>query len=245
MSLSAAARARIEAIRDRYPHPRSAILPSLWEVQNEIGHLSPGGMQVVAEVLGLAPSEVQAVSTFYSMYFEKAEGEHHVLVCINVACALRGADETAAYIERKLGCPSGGTTADGRFTWESTIECLGACGYAPMMQIDHHFHEHLTPERIDAIFERVGSQPSPHGHAPDAGLGGGEVITGSGQEASGPPPAVGDASFSAPQVSGGSAGFTTQLAPDAETGSAAPPVKPMSSRRSRQRRALRGDGGDK
>jgi NADH-quinone oxidoreductase subunit E len=164
VSLSAAARAEIEKARDRYPQPRSAILPSLWAVQHEVGYVSDEGMQAVAEILGLAPSEVQAVSTFYSMYFDHPAGEHHILVCVNVACALRGADETVEYIERKLGCPSGSTTADGKFTWESTIECLGACGYAPMMQIDHHFHEHLTPERIDAILERVAAEPGHGGH---------------------------------------------------------------------------------
>jgi hypothetical protein len=79
-----------------------------------------------------------------------------------VACALRGADETAAYIERKLGCAPGSTTADGAFTWDATIECLGACGYAPMMQIDHHFHENLTPDKIDHILETVAAQPGPH-----------------------------------------------------------------------------------
>jgi NADH-quinone oxidoreductase subunit E len=164
VSLSAATRAEIEKARDRYPQPRSAILPSLWAVQHEVGYVSDEGMQAVAEILGLAPSEVQAVSTFYSMYFDHPAGEHHILVCVNVACALRGADETVEYIERKLGCPSGSTTADGKFTWESTIECLGACGYAPMMQIDHHFHEHLTPERIDAILERVAAEPGDGGH---------------------------------------------------------------------------------
>jgi NADH-quinone oxidoreductase subunit E len=132
-------------------------------VQNEQGYLSAEGMTEVAEILALAPSEVQAVSTFYSMYFVRPSGEHHVLVCVNVSCALRGADEIVSHVERRLGCPSGGTSSDGKFTWESTVECLGACGGAPAMQVDHHFHEDLTPERVDAIIERVRSQPSPHG----------------------------------------------------------------------------------
>jgi NADH-quinone oxidoreductase subunit E len=171
-SLSAETRARIERVRDRYPQPRSAILPCLWAVQDEFGYLPTAGMEEVASILGVAPSEVQAVSTFYSMYFTHPEGRHHLLICVNVACALRGADETVAYLERRLGCPSGSTTADGMFTWQSTIECLGACGAAPMMQIDHRFHENLTPERIDAILERIAGQPGdgPHGdgRAPSA-----------------------------------------------------------------------------
>jgi len=162
MSVSQATRDAIQRHKDRYPHPKSAILHCLWEVQHEHGYVTPEGMDAIAGILGLAPSEVQAVATFYSMYFQKPPGRHSLLVCVNVACSLRGADETAAYIEKKLGCPPGSTSADGAFTWDATIECLGGCGYAPMMQIDHHFHEHLTPDRIDHILDTVGRQPSPH-----------------------------------------------------------------------------------
>jgi NADH-quinone oxidoreductase subunit E len=161
-ALAPATRKEITALRDRYPHPRSAILPCLWAVQNELGYLSTDGMAEVAEVLRLAPSEVQAVSTFYSMYFDKPAGDHHVVICVNVSCALRGADEIVDHVERRLGCPSGGTSADGRFTWESTVECLGACGGAPAMQVDHHFHEDLTLERVDGVLERLRSRPSAH-----------------------------------------------------------------------------------
>ena len=165
MTVAEETRQAIQRHKDRYPHPKSAILPSLWEIQHEFGYITPEGMQVIAEILGEAPSDVQAVATFYSMYFQKPPGRHSLLVCVNVACSLRGADETAAYIERKLGTPPGTTTADGAFTWDATIECLGGCGYAPMMQIDHHFHEHLTPDKIDHILERVAKQPGPHeGH---------------------------------------------------------------------------------
>ena len=163
LRLSPDARAEVETLRDRYPHPRSAILPCLWVVQHQFGWVPPEGMAEVAGILGLAPSEVEAVSTFYSMYFQRPPGRHNILVCVNVACALRGADETVAHLEARLGCPSGSTTADGAFTWQSTIECLGGCGYAPMMQIDHHFHENLTPETIDRILEEVAAQPAPWG----------------------------------------------------------------------------------
>ncbi len=164
MPLTASTRKQITALRDRYPHPRSAILPCLWAVQNEIGYLTPEGMGEVADLLSLAPSEVQAVSTFYSMYFDRPAGAHHVLICVNVSCALRGSDDIVTHVERRMGCPSGGTTADGAFTWESTVECLGACGGAPAMQIDHHFHEDLTPERVDLILDRIAAQPAAHGH---------------------------------------------------------------------------------
>ena len=166
--LSAATRAEVERHRDRYPQARSAVLPSLWALQNQIGHLSPEGMREVSEILGLAPSEVEAVASFYAMYLDRPGGRHHVLVCVNVSCALRGADDIVAHLERRLGCPSGGTSADGEFTWEHTVECLGACGGAPAMQVDHHFHENLTPERVDAVLEAVRSGS----RAPSARAGG-------------------------------------------------------------------------
>ena len=76
-----------------------------------------------------------------------------MLVCINVSCALRGADGIVEHLAESLACESGQTTADGEFTWASTVECLGACGGAPAMQVDHHFHEDLTPAKVDQILD--------------------------------------------------------------------------------------------
>ena len=151
MTLQAETRAQIERARDRYPHARSAILPALWAVQHELGQITPEAMTEVAGVLQVPSSEVEAVSTFYSMYFQHPHGRHEVIVCINVSCALRGADAIVEHLEQSLGCPSGETTADGEFTWSSTVECLGGCGGAPTMQLDHKFEENLTPERVDAL----------------------------------------------------------------------------------------------
>lgn len=161
-ALSAETRAEVERQRERYPHPRSAVLPALWALQRQVGYLSPEGMAEISELLGVTPSDVQAVATFYAMYFDRPGGRHHVLVCINVSCSLRDADAIAGHLERTLGCPSGGTTADGEFSWEQTVECLGACGGAPAMQVDQHFHENLTPERVDAILDRVRGTPPDH-----------------------------------------------------------------------------------
>ncbi|MFN2568891.1 MAG: NADH-quinone oxidoreductase subunit NuoE [Candidatus Dormibacteria bacterium] len=155
MTLSATTRSRIETYRNRYPHPRSAVLPSLWAVQDEAGHVTPEGMAEVAALLGLAPSEVEGVSTFYSMYFQHPPGRHSIVVCDNVPCGLRGSDTVIAHLERRLGCPSGGTTADGAFTWERTVECLGACEAAPVMQLDHHTRGDLSPDRVDRILDRM------------------------------------------------------------------------------------------
>jgi NADH-quinone oxidoreductase subunit E len=151
MTLEAETRTAIERARDRYPLARSAILPALWAVQHELGQITPDAMGEVAALLQVAPSEVEAVSTFYSMYFQHPHGRHEVIVCINVSCALRGAEGIVEHLERSLGCASGETTADGEFTWSSTVECLGACGGAPSMQVDHHFEENLTPERVDKV----------------------------------------------------------------------------------------------
>jgi NADH-quinone oxidoreductase subunit E len=160
MTLLAETRIAIERARDRYPLARSAILPALWAVQHERGLITPDAMTEIAGILQVAPSEVEAVSTFYSMYFQKPHGRHEVIVCINVSCALRGAEEIVDHLERTLGCASGETTADGAFTWSSTVECLGGCGGAPTMQVDHHFEENLTPDRVDSILGALRSSAS-------------------------------------------------------------------------------------
>jgi NADH-quinone oxidoreductase subunit E len=166
MTLQAETRTAIERARDRYPRPRSAILPALWAVQHELGQITPEAMGEVAIILQVAPSEVEAVSTFYSMYFQHPHGRHEVIVCINVSCALRGAEGIVEHLERSLGCGSGETTADGEFTWSSTVECLGGCGGAPTMQVDHHFVENLSAERVDAVLGAVRrGEPTPAGPA--------------------------------------------------------------------------------
>ena len=163
--LSPETRAEVERQRDRYPHPRSAILPSLWALQNQLGHLSPEGMEEVGRLLGLVPSEVRAVASFYSMYFDHPQGRHHVIVCTNISCGLRDADAIVDHLEKSLGCASGETTADGEFTWERTVECLGACGGAPAMQVDQVSHENLTPERVDSILASARGTAPGHGGA--------------------------------------------------------------------------------
>ncbi len=150
-------REKIAVLRERYPQARSAVLPSLWAAQEQLGYINADVMAEVAALLSLNPTEVQAVATFYSMYFDKPQGKHFVLVCENVSCALRGSDAIVAHCEDRFG-PSGSTSADGVFTWQKTVECLGACGGAPAMQIDHHFYENLTPETLDAVFDAAAQQ---------------------------------------------------------------------------------------
>ncbi len=153
--LSAATRERIRHSKDLYPSPRSAVLPALWAVQEQLGYLAPEGLAEVAVELGLVPSEVEAVSTFYSMYFQHQPGRHLIQVCRNVSCGLRGADELVRHLETSLGVKDGQTTEDGVFTLEGTVECLGACGGAPMMQVDYYSYENLDFEQADRVLAEV------------------------------------------------------------------------------------------
>lgn len=162
MALAQATVDRIRASAALYPSRQSAILPALWAVQHEQGYVTQEAMGEIAQHLGLPPSLIEATASFYSMFLTRPEGRHEVVICVNAPCMLRGADEMAEHIGRRLGVRDGQTTADGAITWHSTIECLGACGGAPMMQVDHRFEEDLTPARIDAILERLRTAPAPH-----------------------------------------------------------------------------------
>ena len=137
----------------RYPEgkQKSALLPVLHLAQDSFGGwLSAETMDYVAELLQITPIEVYEVATFYSMYNLKPVGKYMFEVCQTGPCMLRGSDDIIAYIGEKLGIKPGETTADGMFTLK-TVECLGACGYAPMMQLGKHYREHLTKEKVDAI----------------------------------------------------------------------------------------------
>jgi NADH-quinone oxidoreductase subunit E len=166
MGLAKSTADRIRGLAARYPSKQSAIIPALWAVQHEQGYVTEEAMAEIARHLDLPPSLIEATASFYSMFLTRPEGRHDVVICVNAPCMLRGADEMAAYLERALGVRDGQTTPDGAITWHSTIECLGACGGAPMMQVDHRFEENLTPEWIDAIIERLrsggeGASPDP------------------------------------------------------------------------------------
>jgi NADH-quinone oxidoreductase subunit E len=139
----------------RYPEgkQKSALLPVLHLAQDSFGGwLSTETMDYVAELLSITPIEVYEVATFYSMYNTKPVGKYMFEVCQTGPCMLRGSDDIIAYIEKTLGIKPGETTSDGLFTLK-TVECLGACGYAPMMQLGKHYREHLTKEKVDAIID--------------------------------------------------------------------------------------------
>jgi NADH-quinone oxidoreductase subunit E len=145
----------IEQIIQRYPEgkQKSAVIPVLHLAQEEFGGwLSAETMDYVASVLNLEPIEVYEVATFYSMYNLKPVGRYLFEVCQTGPCMLNGSDNIIKYIFEKLGIKPGETTADGMFTLK-TVECLGACGYAPIMQLGKNYREHLTKEKVDAIID--------------------------------------------------------------------------------------------
>jgi NADH-quinone oxidoreductase subunit E len=116
------------------------------------GWLSPQTMDYVASLLQIQHIEVYEVASFYTMFNLEPVGSYLLEVCRTGPCMLVGSDNIIKYIEEKLHIKDGETTADGKFTLK-TVECLGACGYAPMMQVGERYHEHLTPERIDQLVE--------------------------------------------------------------------------------------------
>ncbi|MBX7263058.1 MAG: NAD(P)H-dependent oxidoreductase subunit E [Chitinophagaceae bacterium] len=147
--------AEFKRLVNRYPadKKKSALLPVLHLAQDSFGGwLSTETMDYVAALLEIKPIEVYEVATFYSMYNLKPVGKYMFEVCQTGPCMLRGSDDIIAYINEKLGIKPGETTADGMFTLK-TVECLGACGYAPMMQLGKHYKEHLTKQKIDEIIE--------------------------------------------------------------------------------------------
>lgn len=150
--LTAALRAELDQLCARYPQRRAALLPILHRVQEERGWISREAMEEVAGYLDVPPVEVQGVVSFYPMFRQEPGGRHEVWVCRNISCHLTGAEELLRAIEQRFGVKPGETSADGRFTLRAA-QCLGACGYGPMMDVDGRYHEHLTPERAVEILE--------------------------------------------------------------------------------------------
>jgi NADH-quinone oxidoreductase subunit E len=154
--LSEKTRAEIDHWVAKFPpgRQRSASLSALRaaQEQNE-GYLTADLMDAVAEYLKLPPVQVYEVASFYSMFEIHPCGRHHVSICTNISCMLRGGEELLEHAQRKLGIRANQSTADGRIFLKREEECLAACTGAPMMMVDHVFHENLTPEKVDAILD--------------------------------------------------------------------------------------------
>jgi NADH-quinone oxidoreductase subunit E len=152
MVISAATRAAIDAEIAKYPRKRGALLPALHLVQKETGFIGPETAREIAALFELHPIEVMEVVTFYNMFYDRPQGRHHVYVCTNLPCSLRGARELVHALEEHLGVEAGETTADGRVTLGHE-ECLGACAWAPMMRVDETYHESLDVDAAKRIVD--------------------------------------------------------------------------------------------
>jgi len=149
-------REEIDAWLKKYPEDkkRSAVLAALREVQHQNeGYLTTELMDAVADYLELPKIQVYEVATFYSMYEIQPVARHNVAICTNISCMLMDSDSVVDYIENKLGIKVGESTEDGRIFLKPEEECLAACSSGPMMQVDHVYHEKLTPEKIDKILD--------------------------------------------------------------------------------------------
>jgi NADH-quinone oxidoreductase subunit E len=156
--LSDATRAEIDHWVAKFPpgRQRSASLAALRAAQEQNhGFLTSELMDAVAEYLQLPPIQVYEVASFYSMFETHPCGRHHVSICTNISCMLNGGEELVAHAEKKLGIKLNESTADGRIFLKREEECLAACTGAPMMMVDHVFHEHLTPEKLDEILDEL------------------------------------------------------------------------------------------
>jgi NADH-quinone oxidoreductase subunit E len=152
MVISADARARIDSEIEKYPHKRGALLPALHIVQGELGHVNAETARGLAEIFEIRPIEVMEVVSFYNMFYATPQARHHVYVCTNLPCSLRGARGMMGELERHLGVDDDGNTADGRIHLGHE-ECLGACAYAPMLRIDDTYHEDLDAAKAKALVD--------------------------------------------------------------------------------------------
>ena len=151
---------RFAEMLTHYPTKRSVLVPTLLYAQDEIGFLSDETIKELADRLELTELEVRNVISYYSMLTTHPRGKYNVQVCTNIACLLRGGDELFEHCEKKFGVKHKGTTADGLFSLEE-VECIGACSWAPAVQVNYDFHENLTTEKLDEVldqYKRAGKQ---------------------------------------------------------------------------------------
>ena len=154
VAFSETGQAEFERLLTRYPDRKAVILPALHLAQKEFGYVSDEAIVYIAGLVGTSSAEVEGVATFYTMYNRKPVGKYHVQVCRNLSCSLLGAEHLIEHVAKKLGVRPGETTPDGKFTL-ATVECLGSCGTAPVMQVNDEYHENLTVESIDRILDRL------------------------------------------------------------------------------------------
>ena len=147
---SPALSAKFDALVEKYPLKRSALVPMLLYAQDEIGYLSDALIDEVAVRIGITPLDVRNVSSYYSMLRFKPAGKYNVQVCTNISCMLRGGYDLFEHLQEELGIGHKGITADGLFSLEE-VECIGVCCWAPAIQVNYDFHDDLTNDKVDQI----------------------------------------------------------------------------------------------
>jgi NADH-quinone oxidoreductase subunit E len=152
--LNEAAQKRIAELKDKFLQRRSAILPAMHVVLEEVGYHNRDIVRQVADLLELSEMEVNETLSFYTYFPKEGVGKYHIQACTNVSCMLLGAEQLLDYLEQKLGIKAGQTTPDGLFTL-TAVECLGSCGTAPVMQINQDYHERLTKAKVDQILDAL------------------------------------------------------------------------------------------
>ena len=145
---------KVEELRKRYPTSQALLLPVLWIVQEQEGYISEDSMKYVAALLQIPFGHILGVVSFYTMLQKKQIGKHHIEVCTNVSCMLRGSGNILEHIEQRLGIKVGETSSDKKWTL-SEAECMGSCGTAPMLAIGDEYYENLTLEKIDKLIEQL------------------------------------------------------------------------------------------
>ncbi len=153
----------ISALIKRYEKPQAALLPVLWRIQEKNGWIDQRGMEEAAKICGVEKSHVLGVVSFYTMYFEKPMGKHHIQVCTNVSCMLRGGEKIYDTMKQNLGIGHLERTEDGMFSLEE-VECMGACGGAPMMAVGEIFFEKISGEEAVSVISQIrssGNVPMP------------------------------------------------------------------------------------
>jgi NADH-quinone oxidoreductase subunit E len=148
--LSENTRNKISELKERFPEKKSAILPAMHVVLDEVGYYNRNILKQVAELLDLSEMEVTETVSFYTYFPKEGIGKYHIQVCTNVSCMLLGAEDLWQYLQEKLNIKAGETTPDGFFTL-TAVECLGSCGTAPVMQINQTYYENLTKAKVDQI----------------------------------------------------------------------------------------------
>jgi len=160
VAFGAPALAEYEEILTHYPRKRAALMPVLWLAQREFGFIGADVQSYIAELMELPVAWVEGAVTFYTMYYTRRMGAHHLQLCTNLSCRLRGADEVLSAVKRKLDVEPGGTTRDGKFSLDC-VECLGSCGTAPVLQLGSGpFVENLTVEGALALVDELAAGDS-------------------------------------------------------------------------------------